>query len=138
MSRGNFLKWGFRVIVILVAAFYYQRHIQVESLVDTKYAQQFKVVDKKCRNRRGGSYVDIEYKGAIHRVEFYGKKCFKAEIGGTVVLYYDSKNKFFYVPESRIYERYIYGAIVILLLSFVPWEEVNRKLNSIGKVVTLL
>lgn len=130
MASKKYLIRGVRLAILIFILFSYQRQSQVKHLTDSGATIDMEVVDKQCRQSRGGSYVDVKYQNKIYKVEYYGEKCFQAEIGSTIELYYDVENDFFYVPESPVYERYFYGAIVALLLSFIPWQKLNEKLNS--------
>ncbi len=111
--------------------FNFHRQNQVNNLINNHVCSGFEVVEKQCRSSRGGSHVVVRHKGNNYRIEYYEQKCFDAEIGGKLMLYYDSKNDFFYVPGSPVYERYIYGCIVLMLLSFVPWNYLNKRLKGI-------
>lgn len=126
-NKKKLVTWLFRLAIIALIVYFYQRNKQAQSLFETSVVQLYEVVDKQCKESRGGSFINVRHKGEIYRVEYYGKKCFDVNIGESVQLYFDPKNNSFLVPESTIYERYVYGGIILLLMSFIPWSKISKK-----------
>lgn len=119
----------FRIGIIALAIFYYQKLQYASELNYKKEPAAFRVLDKSCRLSRGGSHIEVSNQGRNYRIEYYGKKCLEAKVGGMVMLYYDQKNDTFYVPNSPIYQRYVIGLIALLVLTFIPWQRLKERMG---------
>lgn len=117
----------FRVGIVLAAVFFYYQTLEIKELT-TQKPGKFEVVEKKCRLRHGGSYINVIHIGKVYRVEYYGEKCYELDVGGVVELYYSKENDLFYAPDDyHIYKWYVYGLLVLLVLTFIPWYRLSKK-----------
>jgi hypothetical protein len=130
----NLFYWQLFFLVIGILSSIYCFRVYKENLLLEKNGKviSLKIIDRACTYTGSRSrWVNVIYKGKIYRhIELPSiKSCLLLK--DTISLIYNKKSDCFYLPGSlNLYKKYLYGSILIVLLSVLPWNKINKVVNT--------
>lgn len=133
----NLFYWQLLFLVLGIFLSIYTFRMYNENLLLEKNGKiiSVKIIDKACVYTGSTSrWVDVLYKNKVYKhIELPSIKSCLA-LNESIDLIYNEKSDCFYLKGSlSLYKKYFFGSILIILLSFLPWNKINRIINGSKK-----
>jgi hypothetical protein len=92
-------------------------------MINNQTPEKYYIKVITCK-KRSGSSVGIYKNGEYYSIGVSREKCYNYNINDTILLYYNKKHNYFYVPNTlTLYKRYIYVSFFIVIISFLPLDK---------------
>jgi hypothetical protein len=126
--KKYFWRLGFILLGIGLTISNYLTFIENQKLDKTEKPILVKIVAK---GKLRAKWIDVEYKNKIYnRIEIPNSN-YWANLVDSIPLIYNKNKDDFYVPHSSyMNKRFLYGSIFVLILSFLPWNKIDRLVNN--------
>jgi hypothetical protein len=126
--KKYFWRLGFILLGIGLTISNYLTFIENQKLDKTEKPILVKIVAK---GKLRAKWIDVEYKNKIYnRIEIPNSN-YWANLVDSIPLIYNKNKDDFYVPHSsNMNKRFLYGSIFVLILSFLPWNKIDRLVNN--------
>lgn len=133
MKKESNLILVWKVISLLAIIFFVVYYCDVKNLEKNNIPKKYFVSDISLRKRYSSS-IGIRYNNKYYNIGLKKNQVLTYAVGDSISLYYNKKYDYFYVPNTlKLYLRYIYASIFSLLLSFIPWNKLKKKMDDYNK-----
>lgn len=119
-----------RIIFIFIVAFFVGYYLDIRKMINNQEPTSYVIKDITCKLRSGSS-IGIYHQGKYYSIGVSRVKCYQYNINDLIYLYYNEKYNYFYVPNTlKLYERYIYASILMVIFSFLPLSKFKNIIFS--------
>ena len=127
MSKLNVVNiW--RSISFISLIFFTMYFYNIKNMISTEKPNRYEITETTCKSRSGSS-VGIIHQGEHYSIEVTNEDCRKYMIGDEILLYYNNKYDYFYLPNTLyLYKRFIYASFISIILSFISFKKIKTKI----------
>lgn len=130
MSKDYLLLYLWRFCSVIAIVFFVMYLYNIETMVKNDLPQKFIISDVSSTLRHTSS-VGINFDNKYYNINVKRKDALTYKIGDSILLYYNKKYDYLYVPGTlKLYYRYIYASVFSFLLSLIPWSKIKIKIDN--------
>jgi len=130
MIKDSFLLKLWRVSSIISIIFFLLYLYDIKTMIKVELPQKF-IISDISSNLRHTSSIGVYLNNKYYSINVKRKDALVYKVGDSVLLYYNKKHDYFYVPETlTLYFRYIYASVFSFLLTFIPWMKIKKKMDD--------
>lgn len=109
-----------RLICVFSCFFFIGYYFDIKKMINNQTPEQYYIKVITCKERSGSS-VGIHKNGEYYSIGVSREKCYNYNINDTILLFYNKKYNYFYVPNTlTLYKRYIYASLFMVIITFLP------------------
>jgi hypothetical protein len=114
--------------LLITSILFYNENINLQSNVER---ENYKIIEKFCNKTfNRSSSISFQTKQGIYDVEIPNYKICKS-YEDSITLIYSKKINHYFLPDSLWkYKRYVYGCIILVIASVLPWIRMKSIVNG--------